>query len=184
MNTPKKRGAPNRARAVHAAGVLNDFIGDLVGGVRVFLDYDSLYRGQRIPLETMVSVQRITLSHLVLTLAKFVEFYDRFKTIVPAQHQDACKELARSIRSRGIVEFRDKIVGHLWDEKARRPLLHSEIMERLQSMTNGPLLEFLAWITDARNQYPKTVVSVVETVRDTIAVEYSLTRKEIISGES
>jgi hypothetical protein len=130
----------------------------------------------------MVSIQRICLSHTALALCKFTEFYDRFKTVIPTEHCDVCKALVREIADRGVVEFRNKCVGHIWDKEQNRPLVHSEIMVKLDRMTKNNFGEFLKWINDpSGNIYPRTVVSIVETVRDSLARQYSLTPNEIIA---
>ena len=173
--------APVREKAVHAADTLNDFIGDLVGGTMLFREWDTQFRAGRVPDMLMVNVQKICVSHLVLGLCKFVEFYERFHQVIPSGHRETCKALVSDINRRGIVDFRNKCVGHIWDKERQRPLIHSEIMARLARLTGGDMSGFLNWINNPNgNEFPATAVSVVETVRDALMVEYSILPDEII----
>lgn len=172
----------DRAAAVHAVDTLNDFVGDFVSGVMLLREYDAQYRAGKATLPLMVTVQKICLSHLVLNLVKFVEFYERFHQIVPSEHRDVVKGLVRCINQKGIIDFRNKCVGHIWDTDQGRPLLHSEIMVRLERMTENDLGGFLKWVNDPKgNTYPATVVSIVETVRDALMVHHSIAPDEVIN---
>lgn len=173
--------ASERATAINAADTLNDFVGDFVSGVMLLREYDGHHRAGRVSLPLMVTVQKICLSHLVLSLFKFIEFYERFHSVVPDAHRDECKKLVKTINQKGIVEFRNKCVGHIWDKKSNRPLLNSEIMVRLDHMTNRDIGGFLSWLNNpSGNVYPSTVVSIVETVRDALMTQYAISPNEII----
>ena len=67
-----------REKAVHAADTLTDFIGDFVGGTALLREWATDFKAGRVPETVMVNVQKIRVSHLVLGLSKFVEFYKRF----------------------------------------------------------------------------------------------------------
>jgi hypothetical protein len=170
-----------REKAVHAADILNDLIGDLGGGTMLFRYWITEFEAGRVPELLMVNVQKICVSHLVLGLFKFLEFYQRFNQVIPPEHLETCKALLAEINRKGTVEFRNKCVGHIWDRDRHRPLIHSEIMTRLDRLTGGDMLGFLNWINNPKtNEFPSTVVSVVETVRDALMSEYSISLDEII----
>lgn len=172
---------PLRAKAVHAADTLNDFVGDLVSGTMLFREWDTQFKAGRVPEMLMVNVQKICISHLVLCLCKFVEFYKRFHQLIPSAYRETCKALVQDITRKGVIEFRNKCVGHIWDTELQRPLVHSEIMTRLSRFTYGDMSVFLDWINNPKgNQFPSTVVSVVEKVRDALMSDYSITPDEII----
>jgi hypothetical protein len=60
--------------------------------------------------------------------------------------------------------------------------MHSEIMARLGRLTDGDMSGFLDWINNPKsNQFPSTVISVVETVRDALMSEHSIAPDEIIN---
>jgi hypothetical protein len=88
----------------------------------------------------------------------------------------------REIKQKGMVEFRNKCVGHIWDTNLHRPLIHSEIMTRLNRLTGGNLAGFLDWINNPMaNTFPSTVVSIIETVRDALMSQHGITQDEIIN---
>jgi hypothetical protein len=94
-----------REKAVHAVDTLNDFIGDLIGGTMLLRYWDIEVRAKRSPEILMVNVQKICVSHLVLALCKFVEFYDRFHQVIPLEHRKTCKALVREIKQKAQWNF-------------------------------------------------------------------------------
>ena len=115
-----------RVEAVYAADILNDFVGDFVSGVMPFHEWEATFDAQHVTEETKVAVQKICLFHLVLGLSKFEEFYRSFHRVIPSEHRDACKGLLRQIQRKGVIDFRNTCVGHIWDKLLDRPLVHSE----------------------------------------------------------
>jgi hypothetical protein len=169
----------NREMAVHAVDTLTDLIGDFGGGTNLFRYW---LQQENLPASIMVNVQKICVSHLVLALYKFVEFHRRFHALIPSEHRQSCKALVRNIRQKGVVEFRNKCVGHIWDKDRNRPLINSEIMTRLDLLTNGDMRCFLNWINSlVSNEYPSTVISIVETLRDSLMSQYFISPDEFLS---
>lgn len=172
----------NRARAIDAADVLNDFISDFVTGVMVFREYSAHLRAGKLSLEMMVGVQKMCLSNVVLAFAKFDEFWKHYHDVVPLEHREACKSILKAVHTRKITEFRNRVVGHIWNTTAQRPLRHSEIMQALDFMTANDFEGFLNWVNNPEaNTYPSTVVSVVEAVRNTIVSAYGIRPEEIVN---
>jgi len=60
----------DRKRVLDAVDILNDFIGDLITGVMVFREYSRELKAGRITMVQMVPIQKMCISHLVLTLSK------------------------------------------------------------------------------------------------------------------
>jgi hypothetical protein len=72
-------------------------------------------------------------------------------------------------------------VGHIWDNEQQRPLIHSEIKTRLAQLTGGDMPGFLNWLNNpTADEFPSTVVGIVETVRDALMSEYSISPDEFI----
>lgn len=175
------RSGDLRARAVDAADVLNDFLGDFVTGVMVFREYAAHLQRGKLHLMQMVPIQKMCLSNIVLAFAKFEEFWQHYSDVVPALHRDACKQILKEIRERKITDFRNQCVGHIWNKQKGRPLSHSEVMSALGVMMKKDFPAFLKWINNpGSNHYPNTVVSVVETVRDAICTEHGINPEELI----
>jgi hypothetical protein len=171
-----------RARAVDAADVLNDFLGDFVTGVMVFREYHAEFqRGKLIDIQ-MVPIQKMCISNIVLAFAKFEEFWQHYSDVVPEPRRQACKNILKEIRERRITDFRNHCVGHIWNKQQRRPLTHSEVRTSLEFMVREDFAAFLNWInTPGGNEYPKTVVSIIETVRDAICAEHNVRPEEMIA---
>jgi len=151
-----------REKAVHAADTLTDFIGDFVGGTALLREGATDFKAGRVPEMVMVNVQKICVSHLVLGLSKFVEVYKRFNQVIPSEYLGTCKALAAEIRRKGVVEFRNKCVGHIWDNKQQRPLIHSEIMTRLARITGDDMSGFLNWINNPNSHRNRASLEAVE----------------------
>jgi hypothetical protein len=171
----------DRARAVDAVDVLNDFIGDFITGVMVLREYRKQHYEGKLQVELMIPIQKMCLSHLVLSFAKFEEFWQHYHDLVPQEHRDPCKNIRKSMRVRKISEFRNRCVGHIWDNGKQRPLAHSEVMSALAAIMEPDLVAFLDWINSpSANTYPLTVVSVVEAIRNALLAIYDIQPHEFI----
>ncbi len=171
----------DRDTAIDAVDVLNDFIGDLIAGTNVFVDYRQRLKNGEFREEQMSAVQKMCFSHLVLSFCKLLEFWERYHRLVPENYREDLKTLNAQIRRRGAKDFRNKVAGHIWDKKLQRPLRHSEIMSKLNGLIGKHADDFLYWINNPENNtYPKTIVSVVETIRDAIVREHAIAPAEII----
>jgi len=170
-----------RARAADAADVLNDFLGDFVTGVMVFREYSAHLQQGKLLWMQMVPIQKMCISNIVLAFAKFEEFWQHYSDVVPAEHRDACKQILKEVRERKITDFRNHCVGHIWNKQQRRPLAHSEVIAALEVMVKQNFPAFLKWVNDPHgNDYPKTVVSVIETVRDAICQQHQISPEELV----
>jgi hypothetical protein len=128
-----------------------------------------------------VGLNRMALSHLIVTLAKWTELYKRYATIIPSDVRDACKRLDREIRARGVVAYRNAVVGHILDKATGCPLSPREVEERLQKVIGSDKAEFFRWINDpASNTFPMSVVAITEHLRDRLRAEYSIRDQEIV----
>ena len=171
----------DRGRAVDAADVLNDFIGDFITGVMVLREYSKQHQEGKLQLELMIPIQKMCLSYLVLAFAKYAEFWKHYHDLVPQEHHNACKTILKSMQIRKITEFRNRCIGHIWDNGKQRPLAHSEVMSALATITAPDFAAFLNWINNPKaNTYPSTVVSVVETVRDSLMLAHGIQPHEIV----
>jgi hypothetical protein len=170
-----------RAKAVDAVDVLNDLIIDLISGVMVFREYEASFK-KRPPTNGLeLSVNRLCLSHLILNLCKVIEFWTRYKSVVPTQLKEAFKSLVKTLEGRKVTEFRNKYIGHIWDDELNRPLVHSEVIRKIEILCEGDLNNVLNWINNPKaNSFPCTVISVIETTRDALVATYQIGNDEII----
>lgn len=164
-----------RKKASEAYRLLNDYVGDLVAGTRSLELFETSPLFANVSSSMRVILRRMCLSHLVVTLSKWGELYDRYGAIFPGDVRDACRNLRKELDRRGIRNFRNTVVGHIWDKKLQRPLTVPEIENRLASIIGDSLESFRAWINNpTANRFPETVVAVCERVRDRIGEENGL----------
>ncbi len=166
-----------RQQAADAHRITNDLAHDLVAGV---VSYDLLVTDLQINglLSTPESAgaTRMCLFHLALCLAKYAEFYEHYKGLLPDDVRPACLTIYKGVRARGAVGFRNIIAGHIWDKTTRRPIPTAVMMDRLSDLLGGHIKKFLEWIGRSDDDaFPTTVVSVLVRSRDRITEIYQLT---------
>ena len=176
---PKKR-----QDAIHAFHILNYFVGDLVAASQVRRLFQSPGVTSKVSRTTVACVNRMSLAYLFLTLDKWTEFYDRFHHVIPDDCRAECKSLLKEVRRRKIKGFRNTFVGHIWDKKLERPLTGPEIEAAAEAIVEGDQDAFSAWCNNhERNEYPDTVVSIVERTRDRLRQDFDLTEGELFPGK-
>ena len=169
----------DRKKAINAVDLLNDFVGDFITGTMFLAKYHAAHNSGSVTAEQLVAINKMCLSHLILELTKWAEFYKKFHYLIPIELKEQAKQIMRTIEERKIIDFRNKCVGHIWDNETNRPLVHSEIMERLNIITNNDIPEFLRWLNNLDpNQYQNSVAGISEAIRDKIADVYKITPSE------
>ena len=167
--------ANERGRALEAVDILNDFIADCIAPVNVFKDYLVEWKDDESKQSNLVAVYRLCMSQIILTLYKWVEFYEKYHDLIPDEMREDCKFLLKRIRARDIEHFRNSCIGHIWNKEKNRPLYNSEIKELLNKITLNHVGNFMKWVNDSdNNSYPNTVVSIVETLRDNICTKHDV----------
>ena len=170
----------SRKRAVEAFRVLNDFVGDLIGATRFFEYFETpKFKGGATD-QVLRIYNKMADSFLFVTLAKWIEFYDRYHVLIPPDAKAICENLRNELDRRGVREFRNKVVGHIWSKKHSRPLLPNEIEDLDRKITKGDARKFRRWINDPNNnQLGATIVGTSEFVRDAIKKKWSLSEQEL-----
>lgn len=170
-----------RERAVEATRLLNSFLLDFVVGSRGLESFDCPAIAPSVSRTTAIGLNRMAISHLVVSLAKWAEFYRHYRAILPADVRDACLALHDQIIARGIIDFRNTVIGHILDDDTKRPLTSREIDERLERVITGNREDFLRWINNpVANTFPHSVVAITEHVRDRLRREYGIRDEEIV----
>jgi hypothetical protein len=152
--------------------ILNGLVFDLISATRT---YDFLLGS---PLEkrfipaVKTGIFRMIFSHIVLTLCKFLEFYEKYHTNIPSNKKLICKSLKKLIEKKGIRQFRNQCVGHIWDKKEKKPLTLEEQQKRTNAIIENDWETFSAWINNPKgNSYPNTVVGILEDLRTEFEVK-------------
>lgn len=173
----------SRDRAIEAFWILNDFVGDLICGTKAIEYFDTPRFKAGATDQVLRIYNKMAESFIFLTLAKWIEFYDRYQVLIPPEQQATCKQLRNELDKRGIREFRNKVVGHIWSKKHSRPLLPSELEKLDKKIMKGDGNKFLKWINDPSNNYfGTTIVGTSEAVRDEIQKKWSLSKQELVQS--
>lgn len=157
--------------------MLNDFVGDLIAGTWTLKLYQSHKISAVANQNTQLFVMRMCISHLIITVSKWNEFYERYKSIIPDNIGKKAKILQKDIKRRGLVSFRNIVVGHIWDKRLNRPLTPEEIDIKLQKVFITDQKDFLDWVNNPKNQ-KNTIVDMCETLRTSLQEKYALTEKK------
>lgn len=171
----------SRERAINAVDLLNDLVGDFITGTMVLARYHAECRTGSITPQQLAGINKMCVSHLVLGLNKWAEFYDRFHDLIPSELKDHAKRIKKTIEGRKFLDFRNKYVGHIWDKDNDRPLLNSEIVDRLNKIMNDDARAFLRWLNHPDSvEYSKSVAGTSEAIRDSIAAEFGIKPGDIL----
>lgn len=172
----------DRENAINAVDLLNDFVGDLITGTMALAQYHKEHNSGVITTEQLVGINKMCLSHLVLGLTKWAEFYKRFHHLIPSELKGDAKQIIKTIESRKVIEFRNKCVGHIWDKDTNRPLVNSEIMARLNTITGNDIRGFLRWLNNPDPaEFPNSVAGISEAIRDKIATAHGIAPGEVLN---
>jgi hypothetical protein len=132
--------------------------------------------------EYKIATTRLCVFHIIITLSKWIEFYDKYKSVIPKDVRKECFQLRKEVLDRGIRDFRNKVVGHIWDNKTNRPLTHDKNDAYLEKIYSGNFKDFLLWVNNpGNNQYPNTVVGITQYVRNRIQKDFGISEKEVFS---
>ena len=172
----------DRKDAIDAVDLLNNFVSDFITGTMALEQYHKKYNSGVITEGQLVDIRRMCLSHLVLGLTKWAEFYKKFNHLIPSDLKDDAKQILKTIERRKVIAFRNKCVGHIWDKETNRPLTNSEIMAMLNTMTGNDIRGFLRWVNNPDpSEYPKSVAGISEAIRNNIAAAHCIEPSEVLN---
>ncbi len=170
-----------RKRAIEACQILNGFVGDLVAATRMFEIIVHFQWTAQPTSNAGLLIMKMADSYLILALAKWLEFYDHYKGLIPDTHLTYCKRLRAELNRRGIMDFRNKVVGHIWSKDGDRPLSAEEIGLLDKKITDGDHSKFLKWVNDPiNNVLGNTVVGTCESVLNKIKNDWAISNEEIV----
>ena len=171
-----------RELALQAFHILNGLLGDLIAAAQVRRCYARASEEGKIRHETFLCVSRMCLSTLILVLCKWLEFYDHFHSVIPDDCHTAANQLGREIRRRSVRPFRNKVVGHIWDKNADRPLTNEEIERSINAIVRDDPEAFVSWCASPAANFPDSVASIVEHTRSRIEAEFEISDAELFPG--
>ena len=120
-------------RELEAVRLLNDLEYDLLAATGSFRIYQSNYFNKKLTPQNKAILDRMHISYILLSLAKLNEFYKNYHQYIPSHLRTHAKRtFQKEIESRGIIYFRNKVVGHIYDKKTKKPLKTADIENRLK----------------------------------------------------
>ena len=160
--------------------LFTDLMMDMIAPSIVFKEFGKIH--EFVPENSSyLSINRMCLSQLIITLCKFHEIYSKFgeydsefKTM-PQELFDSLQSIDSEIKRRDIYKFRNVYVGHAFKEirkgnkiVSRKPLSLEEGQTRLNNIVANDYLEFYDWICpqDLKTSDGSSVVEVITRVRD------------------
>ena len=135
-------------RAVEAWRILNAFVGELIAGTRSVELYESSGFKRGATPNVLRECVKMSISYLFITLTKWAEFYEKYHQVIPKEVRPACRELKKEIERRGIVRFRNHVIGHIWSKKHKRPLGKEEVEQSLRQVLGDDENAFFLWVNN------------------------------------
>lgn len=172
----------NRKNIVDAIYILNDLFDGLVAGTQVIQDYQSRFERGQVTKESIVAVQKMCVSQLILVLSKLNEFWESFNDVIPPELRPEIGELVSKIGRLNVKEYRNTVVAHIRDTRNSRVQTQFEAMKILNRISANSPRAFLEWLNNPMdNQYPKTVLSIVAKLRDSLREAYKVGPEEVFN---
>jgi len=168
-----------RGRALDAARLLDRLLIDVVVGTRILDIFESQNSKNTIQPVVFHGMRRMSHSHTLLGLSKFIEFYKTYHDLIPPACRTPCKNMMKIIESKKIYDFRSKYVAHVIDEDTGRPLNLNELEDYIGAIFGQDETSFIRWVNDQKNVFPTTVVSVLENTRDEMMKENGISKEEM-----
>ena len=112
-------------------------------------------------------------------VCKFIEFRKHYGHIIPDLHRKNLKSIEKKINEKHVRDFRNKCVGHILDERTKRPIPHSEIINFLTNF--GSIADLLNWINDKAPGSAANVVRANENARDELCLIYNIKPEEVLN---
>ncbi|MDO8136864.1 MAG: hypothetical protein Q6354_04415 [Candidatus Brocadiales bacterium] len=196
-----------RQRVIEAFRLADYFVVDLITGTEMhefFLNLNmNLGENTR---ETLIALHvRMVYSFLIITLTKYLEWYARFKDIIPRESREGCKKLYVKLSEKlQLRKFRNKVVAHIIDDDTGRPLTPEEVdklfrefvdkvkedlndsvpgwRERVKEIFGNRELDIFCLWVNSQGANPQDPVNTIQTARDAIRKKYNLTNDELFPG--
>ncbi len=168
-----------RDRALDAARLLDRLLIDVIVGTRSLDIFESMNSNNPIQPVVFHGMRRMSHSHTLLGLSKFIEFYRTYHDLIPPACRTPCKNMMKIIESKGIYDFRNKYVAHVIDENTGRPLNLNELEVYIGAIFGEDETSFIKWVNDQTNVCPTTLVSVLEKTWDEMMKENGISEEEM-----
>ena len=136
---------------------------------------------KEVTLIEYVPIRKMCVSYLILTLVRWCEFYEHYHDLIPSHLLTASHDLTKLIERKRLRHFRNKCIGHIWDNTSNRPLFLSQIETEVGAITDNDLDSFLNWIIPLkRNLPPDCVQQIVFSLQEALVERYGIASGEVM----
>jgi hypothetical protein len=171
---PSVDPAECRERAIEACIMLNSFFWDILAGDGLLQALDE----HNVPLkggDYFRSVHRMIASHLALVLARLGEFHRHYQRYLPEDCRLVSRSLFAEYERRGVLDLRNKVIEHIWDDETGRPMPKSAVDGAFKRLSAGNSVAFYAWMRNPGNSGDReTVIGQLAWIRDRLMQEHGL----------
>ena len=159
-------------RHPEAVSILNTLILDTMVGLRSLDIFSAIDDKRPLSANMRAGLTRLSTTHLVLALAKWMEFYERYKNLIPEKTAATAKTVYKDLKKRGVRDFRNKIVGHIWDKDVGKPISKEQRRKWLERLIGGDEATFNRWIYNpSATDRTSHIVGLTEEIRDALRRE-------------
>ena len=159
-------------RNQEAISILDTLILDTMVGLRSLDIFSALDDKRSLSANMRAGLSRLSTTHLVLALAKWMEFYERYRNLIPQRTAVTANTVYRDLEKRGVRDFRNKVVGHIWDKDVKKPLSAEDTQERLAKVIGPDEEAFNRWIYNpGAMDRTSHLVGLTEEIRDALRTE-------------
>ena len=159
-------------RHQEAVSILNMLILDTMVGLRSLDIFSAIDDKRALSVNMRAGLTRLSTTHLVLALAKWMEFCERYKNLIPERTAANAKTVYKNLRRRGVRDFRNKVVGHIWDKDVGKPLSQEDTQEWLARVIGPDEAAFNRWIYNpGATDRTSHLVGLTEEIRDALRKE-------------
>jgi hypothetical protein len=164
--------------AEYIAKLLNTLLGDL-SAARHAYQVNDILKGhpaiKGVGKDYWAVVNRSFIVHLVITLSKICEAYDRYGKHMPEEQRKQLKVATKEIKGRRVVDLRNRFCAHIHDKEKGRPVTKSELDEYMLALCGGDLAALVPWFWNVDgNPASQSIGGVIERCRDAVIKSYGL----------
>lgn len=159
-------------RHQEAVSILDMLILDTMVGLRSLDIFSDINDKRSLSVNMRAGLTRLSTTHLILALAKWMEFYERYKSLIPERTAVSAKIVYKDLKGRGVRDFRNKVAGHIWDKDVGKPLSKEDTQKWLARVIGPDEAAFNRWIynPDATDR-TSHLVGLTEKIRNALRKE-------------
>jgi len=135
-----------REDAEYAFNTLTELIGNIDGAVFTLAEAIDSANDRRLDHMMFVHIFRMTVSWVILSLAKSKELWGRYGKLAQEHTKTSMRAIMKEIDTRGIVSLRNKAIAHLLDKETNQPISPEKLQMEFAAMVRGNLQDFIHWV--------------------------------------